>query len=72
MNTAVHTESLRCVQDARHFSNPTRNERSECRVGYGTGMRSCVSETHYYLSTPLFLMVLLKYQFLTSFLCGEL
>ena len=23
MNTAVHTESLRCVQDARHFSNPT-------------------------------------------------
>ena len=22
MNTAVHTESLRCVQDARHFSNP--------------------------------------------------
>ena len=49
MNTAVHTESLRCVQDARHFSNPTRNERSECRVGYAVWVRGCVSETHYYL-----------------------
>lgn len=48
MNTAVHTESSRRVQDARHLSNPTRNERSECRVGYVSGARGCVSETHYY------------------------
>ena len=47
MNKEVWTKSRR-VQDARHLSNPTRNERSECRVGYAMGMRSCVSETHYY------------------------
>ena len=48
MNKAVSIESLHRVQDARHLSNPTRNERRECRVGYATGARSCVSETHYY------------------------
>ena len=48
MNKAVSIESLHRVQDARHFSNPTRNERSECRVGYAAGARGCVSETHYY------------------------
>ena len=44
----VRADALCRVQDARHLSNPTRNERSECRVGYATGARSCVSETHYY------------------------
>jgi len=48
MNKAVSIESLRRVQDARHLSNPTRNERSECRVGCTAGVRGCVSETHYY------------------------
>ena len=41
-------EFPRRVQDARHLSNPTRNERSECRVGYAASARGCVSETHYY------------------------
>ncbi len=42
MNKAVYIESSRRVQDARHLSNPIRNERSECHVGllrfraYGT------------------------------------
>ena len=48
MNKAVSIESLHRVQDARHLSNPTRDERSECRVGYAAGARGCVSETHYY------------------------
>jgi len=47
MNNEVSTKSFR-VPEARHLSNPARNERSECRVGYATGVRSCVSETHYY------------------------
>ena len=44
----VINESLLRVQDARHLSNPTRNERSECRVGCAAGAHSCVSETHYH------------------------
>ncbi|MBQ6071171.1 MAG: hypothetical protein IKQ75_08110 [Bacteroidales bacterium] len=37
------------VLEARNFSNPTRNERRECRVGSATDARGCVSETrHYY------------------------
>ena len=45
MNTAVHTESLLRVQDARHLSNPTRNERSECRVRCAAG-RVAVCRRH--------------------------
>lgn len=37
------------VLEARYFNNPTRNERSECRVGGATDARGCVSKTrHYY------------------------
>lgn len=40
MNTAVHTESLRRVQDARHFSNPTL--RSTSFRLYGVVEISCL------------------------------
>ena len=36
------------VLEARYFNNPTRNERSECRVGCATDVRGGVSETRYY------------------------
>ncbi len=35
------------VPEARYFSNPTRNERSECRVGWKCGVRACVLKTRY-------------------------
>ncbi len=40
MNTAVHTESLRRVQDARHLSNPTL--RSTSFRLYGVVEISCL------------------------------
>lgn len=38
---------LSLVLEARNFSNPTRNERRECRVGSETDARGCVLETRY-------------------------
>lgn len=45
MNKAVSIESLHRVQDARHLSNPTRNGRSECRVGVRQ-VRTAVCRRH--------------------------
>ena len=39
------------VSETRYFSNPTRNERSECRVGYAYDARdTSVSETRNYFT----------------------
>ena len=35
------------VLEARKLSNPTRNERRECRVGGATDARGCVSKTRH-------------------------
>lgn len=43
--------TLLLVSKTRHFSNPTRNEWSECRVGYANDMRVPVCRRHATLST---------------------
>lgn len=46
INRAGHCPTPLFVSETRHFSNPTRNERSECRVGYADDARVQACRRH--------------------------